>query len=278
VRQERTRPRGLAAEQAGTDERDPQHDDGQFKALAKIIYDRAGIHFPETKKYIVESRLGHRLTELELDGLRPVHRVPDDGAVPVRRVPGDVQPDHDQRDELLPQRAAARRVREADPARAARGPREPTSGCASGRRRARRARSPSRWRSSAPDAGRPAEGLDIEILGTDISERARSTSANTGEYTSYAMRSTPTWSRAGTSSEKNGLGPRPEIRSMVNFELHNLKDTLAPSAHGTWDVIFCRNVMIYFDDDMKKRSSHAGPGRVPAHRSLRDASKPEDRA
>jgi hypothetical protein len=41
--------------------------DSQFKSLAKIIYDRAGIHFPETKKYIVESRLGHRLTELELD-------------------------------------------------------------------------------------------------------------------------------------------------------------------------------------------------------------------
>jgi chemotaxis protein methyltransferase CheR len=38
----------------------------QFASLAKIIYDRAGIHFPETKKYIVESRLGHRLSELEL--------------------------------------------------------------------------------------------------------------------------------------------------------------------------------------------------------------------
>jgi chemotaxis protein methyltransferase CheR len=43
----------------------------------------------------------------------------------------------------------------------------------------------------------------------------------------------------------------PTIKSMVNFDLHNLKDKMAAKRYGTWDVIFCRNVMIYFDDAMK---------------------------
>jgi chemotaxis protein methyltransferase CheR len=46
---------------------------------------------------------------------------------------------------------------------------------------------------------------------------------------------------------------KPEIRGMVSFEKHNLKDRLAAKRHGTWDVIFCRNVLIYFDDAMKKQ-------------------------
>ena len=38
----------------------------QFEKLRKIIYDRSGIHFPDSKKYVLESRLGRRLEELEL--------------------------------------------------------------------------------------------------------------------------------------------------------------------------------------------------------------------
>ncbi len=39
----------------------------QFAKMSKIIYDRSGIHFPETKKYIIESRLSHRVIELEME-------------------------------------------------------------------------------------------------------------------------------------------------------------------------------------------------------------------
>jgi len=40
--------------------------------------------------------------------------------------------------------------------------------------------------------------------------------------------------------------------SMVHFEKLNLKDVFAARRFGTFDMIMCRNVMIYFDDDMKK--------------------------
>jgi chemotaxis protein methyltransferase CheR len=49
------------------------------------------------------------------------------------------------------------------------------------------------------------------------------------------------------------LRPRSRHPRDGHFEQHNLRDTLSGRAHGKWDVIFCRNVMIYFDDDMKQR-------------------------
>jgi chemotaxis protein methyltransferase CheR len=45
----------------------------------------------------------------------------------------------------------------------------------------------------------------------------------------------------------------PTVKSMVTFALHNLKDRVAAKRFGQWDIIICRNVMIYFDDEMKKQ-------------------------
>jgi len=45
----------------------------------------------------------------------------------------------------------------------------------------------------------------------------------------------------------------PTIRQMVTFEKHNLNDRMGAKRHGVFDVIFCRNVMIYFDEGMKKK-------------------------
>jgi chemotaxis protein methyltransferase CheR len=41
----------------------------------------------------------------------------------------------------------------------------------------------------------------------------------------------------------------PEIRAMVHFRSLNLLNDF--SALGTFDVVFCRNVLIYFDQDTK---------------------------
>ena len=41
----------------------------------------------------------------------------------------------------------------------------------------------------------------------------------------------------------------PEIRTMVQFQLFNLKNDF--SAHGVMDFIMCRNVLIYFSSELK---------------------------
>lgn len=49
---------------------------------------------------------------------------------------------------------------------------------------------------------------------------------------------------------------RPELKKMVQFTLANLvEDTLVTQVrrHGPFDVVFCRNVLIYFTPDERKR-------------------------
>ena len=92
----------------------------------------------------------------------------------------------------------------------------------------------------------------IEILGTDISEKVLEI-AQSGKYTNYSTRTVPPLVMQRYFKQEGQYAVLdPSIRSMVHFETHNLKDRLAARRHGTWDVIFCRNVMIYFDDAMKK--------------------------
>lgn len=225
----------------------------QFNALSKIIYDRSGIHFPDAKKYILESRLSHRLGELELDNfdqyiallsMGPYQQ--DEFQEMFNRITinetsffrNDAQLDVFEKrvlPELLEARARTKRLRIWSAA------------CSTGDEPFTLAILIHRT------LGVRLADWKVEILGTDISERALNVAAE-GKYTSYSIRTTPklVMDRYFTSDGRN-YQLKPEIRQMVNFEKHNLKDRLAAKRHGTWDVIFCRNVLIYFDDAMKKQ-------------------------
>lgn len=50
----------------------------------------------------------------------------------------------------------------------------------------------------------------------------------------------------GTGSQDGFVSVRPELKQMVSFQRTNLLDT-SYAVKGPLDVIFCRNVMIYFD-------------------------------
>ena len=44
---------------------------------------------------------------------------------------------------------------------------------------------------------------------------------------------------------------KPQVRSMVHFEHHDLRGRL--STHGPFDIVLCRNVLIYFDAETKEK-------------------------
>lgn len=226
--------------------------DHQFKVMSKIIYDRSGIHFPENKKYIIESRLSHRITELEMESfdqyisyltMGPYQM--DEFQEMFNRITinetsffrNEAQLDVFERvilPELLDARSGNKRLRIWSAA------------CSTGEEPFTLAMLLHR------SLGVRLSDWRIEILGTDISEKALNV-AQSGVYTSYAIRSTPKL-MLDRYFTHNGhqYTLSDEIRSMVSFEKHNLKDNMAAKRHGTWDVIFCRNVLIYFDDPMKK--------------------------
>lgn len=223
----------------------------QFETLRAIIYERAGIYFPDNKKYVLESRLGQRLSELEIE---------DFGQYAAFLTMGPYQADEFQ--EMFNRIT----INETSFFR-----NEPQlayfeSVILPALLEARRAQKRLRLWSAACSTGEEPYTLGIlvhrtlgvrladwriEILGTDISEKALATAA-TGRYSSYSMRTTPELVKQRYFRREDQFYIiDPAVKSMVTFGVHNLKDRLAAKRHGTFDVIFCRNVMIYFDDAVK---------------------------
>ncbi len=225
--------------------------DKQFEALRKVIYQRAGIHFPDGKKYILESRLSHRLTELEMDDFdqylsfltmgpyqsdefqEMFNRITINETSFFRNEPQLDVFEKRVLPELLDARKSTKRLRIWSAA------------CSTGEEPYTLAILVHRT------LGVRLADWRIEILGTDISERAVDFAVE-AKYTDYAMRSTHASVRDRYFKHE---GPywllSDQIKPMVSFEVQNLKDRLAAKRHGIWDIIFCRNVMIYFDDQMK---------------------------
>jgi chemotaxis protein methyltransferase CheR len=102
------------------------------------------------------------------------------------------------------------------------------------------------------EMGLPAQGWSIEIMGTDLSnhvlDRARQArymqiEVNRGLPAPYLVRY---FSKQGLEWQL-----KDNIRSMASFQKFDLRQS--PSALGTFDVVFCRNVLIYFDVPTKKK-------------------------
>ena len=43
-----------------------------------------------------------------------------------------------------------------------------------------------------------------------------------------------------------------DLRESVSFSVANLIDSGSMAAHGRFDIVFCRNVLIYFDDPARR--------------------------
>ncbi|MBI1363332.1 MAG: protein-glutamate O-methyltransferase CheR [Proteobacteria bacterium] len=103
-------------------------------------------------------------------------------------------------------------------------------------------------------AGSYAKDFRIEIIGTDISRRAIE-GARTAIYGSYATRNVPAplLNRFFRELPDGQHEIRQEVKSLVTFKEGNLQDTMQTKLLGTFDIIFCRNVLIYFDDASKRK-------------------------
>lgn len=90
-------------------------------------------------------------------------------------------------------------------------------------------------------------GYEFEIIGTDISEAVLKT-AEKGVYKEYSVRSTPAYYLKKYFHVKdNGFEIDDKIKKMVKFKMLNLYDHLAMRSMINIDIIFCANVLIYFD-------------------------------
>lgn len=95
--------------------------------------------------------------------------------------------------------------------------------------------------------------LDFEIVGTDINHAVIETASN-GIYKDYSIRNTPIYYlKKYFKNNNNSYEIDPQIKKMVTFKYLNLYDDAAMRTYTNFDVIFCANVLIYFDVASKIR-------------------------
>jgi len=94
------------------------------------------------------------------------------------------------------------------------------------------------------------QGWKIEIVGTDISQEVL-TRAKSGIYTQFEVqRGLPIQLLVKYFKQDGDKWQiAPDIRSMVQYREFNLLED--PASLGRFDVVFCRNVLIYFDQAKK---------------------------
>lgn len=89
--------------------------------------------------------------------------------------------------------------------------------------------------------------VTFEIVGTDINYQVVET-AKKGVYKEYAIRNTtPYYLKKYFKQNGNTWAINQEVKQMVSFKLTNLFDDAAMRAMSNFDVVFCANVLIYFD-------------------------------
>jgi len=94
--------------------------------------------------------------------------------------------------------------------------------------------------------------MGAQIVATDLSSLMLN-NCRTGEYDSLAIARGLSPERLQRYFDSKGAGRyavKPAIRSRVEFRSFNLLDSYA--ALGKFDVVFCRNVLIYFSAQVKK--------------------------
>src|SRR5208282_69802 len=104
------------------------------------------------------------------------------------------------------------------------------------------------------ESERLLKGWTIEILATDLNDRSVET-AKAGIYGGYALRNTTDYFKRKyfTVVDEKKLQVRPEAKKLITFSRLNLQDDNKMLFMKGMDVIFCCNVLIYFDCASKSK-------------------------
>ncbi len=236
-----------------TREREFDFTDREFRAIRDLVSAQAGIVLSEAKRDMIYGRLVRRLRALDLDNFGAYCELLDsqDGAGEMEAFVNAVTTNltsffreaHHfeylaQRllPSLLQSRAGTRRLRIW------------SAGCSTGEE-------PYSLAMTLRDAIPRIDGWDVKILATDIDTNVLATAA-AGVYGEERVRDLPQdrlrrWFRKGKGSCDGKVKVSRELQDMISFRQLNLLG--AWPMRGSFDVIFCRNVVIYFDKPTQKK-------------------------
>ena len=100
------------------------------------------------------------------------------------------------------------------------------------------------------------EGLldHVELVATDLSHNALGR-ARSGQHSKRSLRQLPApeLARKWLDCQEHGIRVHPELQRAVRWQRLNLLDQASIQALGSFDFILCRNVLIYFKDDVARK-------------------------
>ena len=243
-----------------------QLSDKDFSKLAAVITRETGIKMPIAKKVMLQSRLKKRLTALGITSFSEYteHVLSTDGlsaelihmldAVSTNKTDFFREPIHFEvmRDLVLPEFA---RLHDGQPFKAW------SAGCSSGEE-------PYNIAMVIDDFLRGGYTFDYQVRGSDISTAVLRTAIN-GIYTEPRIAPVPKYIlhkyfMRSKDKTKKLFKVVPEIRKKVQFSRINFMDDTY-KVPERFDVVFCRNVLIYFDRPtqeavVSKLLNHLKPG------------------
>ena len=226
--------------------------DGDFKDIAAMLYADAGIYLPDSKTTLVYSRLVKRLRALNLESFREYcdlvgspqgshERLEMLSALTTNVTRFFREPHHFEHlsaHVLPPLLELARRGGRV---------RLWSAACSTG---------PEPYSMALTVLGLEpnAASLDVRILASDIDPRVVE-EGRRGVYPAAALAETPVALRKGHftaigGDDRRGLQASEELRRLVVFRTLNLNG--AWPMPGKFHAIFCRNVVIYFDDQTQQ--------------------------
>ena len=231
--------------------------DREFTLYRKLIYSKAGICLSPTKKAFLEARLTRHIRELGMDSFQAYYQ-----HVTQNQNGGELEQLLDRvttnethffreprqfeflEQQILPNWKAAgingsrtQRIRVW------------STGCSTGEE-------PYSLAMILLDHFPPGSGWEVEIIATDLSSRALK-SARKAIWSIAKAKEIPQsylkrFMRKGIGSQQAYMKASPEIQAIIRFQHLNLNDDHY-AVTGPFDLIFCRNVLIYFDAESRAR-------------------------
>lgn len=222
-----------------------------FRLLRDLISDHCGIYFDEQSRYMLERRLNRRLKKHGFDNFRDYYRFLLFGKEKEEELSEvidvlTVNETYFFREakqfkafsdeicgELRKLNQETRRLRIW------------SAGCASGEE-------PYTVAMIMLELQNEFNGWDVEIIGSDINQRVLQ-SAKNGYFRKNSFRSIDDYYRRRYfSKDGDGYRIKDEVKRLVSFNSLNILDKKRAAVVGPMDVIFCRNVLIYFNTSAKK--------------------------
>jgi chemotaxis protein methyltransferase CheR len=228
--------------------------DEEFRLLRDLVYAHSGLYFGDDAKYLLEKRLGRRLATHQLKSYREYYQFLKFNRKREQELEEimDLLTTNETyffresyqlsafSDEILPELCKRKLA-----AGASRRIRIWSAGCSSGEE-------PYTIAMLLLEQA-CLQGWQLEIIGTDISQRVLQ-QARRGIYGRSAFRMTDDYYLMKYFEQQDGsFRIIDRVRQLVSISYLNLLDRTRMAMLGSFDLIFCRNVIIYFDLAVKKQ-------------------------